>query len=99
VSLKEEISKKLENQYSFRLHETQKQHEARLNELKHREKMVLDRLTKQKEDLEAKSKTIREEEKKMINKYEEKLIALEGEYRKKIKELEEKEKDFWKKEL
>ena len=97
--MKEEISKKLENQYSFRLHETQKQHEARLNELKHREKMVLDRLTKQKEDLEAKSKTIREEEKKMINKSEEKLIALEGEYRKKIKELEEKEKDFWKKEL
>lgn len=50
-------------------------------------------------ELEERSKEIREDEKKMINKYEEKLMALEGEYRIKVKELESKEKDFWKKEL
>lgn len=61
--------------------------------------MVLQRLNKQKVELEERSKEIREDEKKMINKYEEKLIALEGEYRIKVKELESKEKDFWKKEL
>lgn len=56
-------------------------------------------MNKQKVELEERSKEIREDEKKMINKYEEKLMALEGEYRKKVKELESKEKDFWKKEL
>lgn len=61
--------------------------------------MVLQRLNKQKVELEERSKEIREDEKKMINKYEEKLMALEGEYRIKVKELESKEKDFWKKEL
>lgn len=61
--------------------------------------MVLQRLNKQKVELEERSKEIREDEKKMINKYEEKLMALEGEYRIKVKEVESKEKDFWKKEL
>ena len=70
LSLKQEIEKKYENQYLFRMREVQKQHEGRLNELKLREKAILDGLEKKKRDLEEKSKTINETEMKMINKYE-----------------------------
>ena len=42
---------------------------------------------------------MRDDEKRMINKYEEKMLALEAEHRLKLKEIEAKEKDFWKKEL
>jgi hypothetical protein len=44
VNVKNEIEKKYENQYLFRMREVQKQHEGRLNELKNREKAVLDGL-------------------------------------------------------
>ena len=70
LSLKQEIEKKYENQYLFRMREVQKQHEGRLNELKLREKAILDGIEKKKRDLEDKSKTINETEMKMINKYE-----------------------------
>lgn len=76
VTLKRDIEKKLENQYSFRLHDAQKQHETRLNELKARERTVLDRLTKQKSELEEKSREMGEQERRMINKYEERLQEL-----------------------
>lgn len=99
ITLKQEIEKKIESKFSFRMRECEKQHEGRLNELKFREKTVLERLNKQKEDLEQRTKDQRGEEIKMINRHEERLLALEAEYRLKTKELENKEKEFWKKEL
>ena len=87
LSLKQEIEKKYENQYLFRMREVQKQHEGRLNELKLREKAILDGLEKKKRDLEDKSKTINETEMKMINKYELRMQELEQAFRAKQKEL------------
>lgn len=58
MSLKQEIEKKYENQYLFRMREVQKQHEGRLAELKNREKAVLDGLERKRKDLEDKSKAI-----------------------------------------
>lgn len=69
VGLRQELEKKYENQYLFRMREVQKQHEGRLTELKNREKAVLDGLERKRKDLEEKSKTISETEMKMINKY------------------------------
>ena len=87
LSLKQEIEKKYENQYLFRMREVQKQHEGRLNELKLREKAILDGLEKKKRDLEEKSKTINETEMNMINKYELRMQELEQAFRAKQKEL------------
>ena len=87
LSLKQEIEKKYENQYLFRMREVQKQHEGRLNELKLREKAILDGLEKKKRDLEEKSKTINETEMNMINKYELRMQELEQAFRAKQKEI------------
>jgi hypothetical protein len=77
----------------------QKQHEGRLNELKLREKAVLDGLDRKKKDIEEKSRKTSEDELRMISKYEIKTQELEAEYKARMKEIEAKEKDFWKKEL
>jgi hypothetical protein len=46
------MEKKYENQYLFRMKEVQKQHEGRLNELRNREKAVIEGLERKKTDLE-----------------------------------------------
>jgi hypothetical protein len=63
------MEKKYENQYLFRMREVQKQHEGRLNEMKMREKTVLDGLERTRKEIEERSKRNSEEELRMINKY------------------------------
>lgn len=99
LSIKQETEKKYENQYLFRMKEVQKQHEGRITELRNREKAVLEGLERKKKELEEKSREISEKEMRMINHYELREKELEAEYRLRMKEMEAREKEFWKKEL
>lgn len=67
--------------------------------MKMREKAILDGLERKKRDIEERIKKNSEDELRMINKYELKTQELEAEYRVRMKEIQAKEKDFWKKEL
>jgi hypothetical protein len=99
LRIKQETEKKYENQYLFRMKEVQKQHEGRITELRNREKAVLEGLERKKKELEEKSRDITEKELKMINHYELREKELEAEYRARLREIEAREKEFWKKEL
>ena len=44
-------------------------------------------------------KGLREEETRLIHRFEERTVVLEGEYREKVRQVEAREKELWKKEL
>jgi hypothetical protein len=81
------------------MREVQKQHEARLNELRNREKAVIEGLERKKGDLEEKAHMLSSKEQALISKYEKQVLDLESSYMLRHRELESKEKEFWKREL